>query len=183
MIELNLLPLQERELLDLEQARRWITFYGVNFLFIIGGFIVLLGFIWFFILVQLKSYTLSIKSLAGSFQGQSVNHEKQTIGDFNKYLEKINRTQKSHKYHSLVLAELSNIMPSGVRLDALSIDGSNQVTIAGFAQQRTQVLLLREALAKSSLFTEVDQPLANLTKQIDITFNFSFGIKTEKIIK
>ncbi len=181
MIELNLLPPQEKELLGLERARRQIMLYGSSILLALFGFIALLGFIWFFILIQLKSYSQSLQNIEASFQGQGVDRQKQLIADFNQYLAKLDQIQKNHQYYSPALTELANIIPSGVRIDSLSIDEDKQVSLAGFAPQRTQVLMLQDSLEKSKFFTEVEKPLANLIKQTDINFNFKFNLRTEKL--
>ncbi|MDD2753241.1 MAG: PilN domain-containing protein [Candidatus Portnoybacteria bacterium] len=183
MTELNLLPPQEKELLNLEKTRRWVSFYGAGFLIVVLGFAILLGFVWFFILIQLKSYALTAQNIKASFQGQGVDKEKQLVGELNQYLEKVGQIQKNHKYFSPVLIEIANITPAGVRIEGLSIDEKGRVEITGFAPMRTQVLMLQEALVKSKLFAGIENPLANLTKQTNINFNFKFGLKPEELVK
>lgn len=180
MIELNLLPPDEKQTLRLEQTRRWIMFYGGSLLLVLAGFIALLGFIWFFILIQLKSYSQSLQSIENSFQGQSLDHQKDLIADFNLYLEKLNWVQKTQKNYSPVLAEIARIIPPGVRLNSLSIDETGLASLSGFAAQRTQVLALQDALEKSKLFSNLEKPLTNLTKQTNIDFHFSFSVQSLK---
>lgn len=182
MIELNLLPPPEKELLNLEQIRRWIMLYGSSILLVLFGFIALLGLIWFSILIQLKSYSQSLQNIETSFQGQSIGRQKQLIADFNQYLDELNQVQENHQYYSPALTELANIIPSGVQIASLSIDENNQASLAGFALQRTQVLMLQDALEKSKFFAKVEKPLANLTKQININFNFKFNLRAEELI-
>lgn len=181
MIELNLLPPSEKELLGLEQTRRWISFYGGSILLLLLGFIALLCFIWFFILLQLRDYSQSLKNIEDSFQGQSIGHQKQLITEFNQYLSRLDQIQKQRLNLSAALSELANLIPAGARLEGLSIDEKNQVSLAGFAAQRTQVLILQEALAKSQFFTQLEAPSANLTKQTDVNFNFKFNLNPAKL--
>jgi len=183
MIELNLLPPQEKELLNLEQIRRWELLYVGNILLIVIGFTIVLSLIWFSILIQLKSYSQSLQDIAISFQGQNVDRQKQLSSDLNQYLAKLNNIQKDHKYYSAAIIELVNAVPPGVRIESLLIDEKNQVGISGFAPQRTLVLMLQDALTKSQFFTKIENPMANLTKPIDINFKFKFNIKPEKLIK
>ncbi len=183
MIELNLLPPPEKELLNLDQAQRWLVFYGGAIVLLILGFVTLLGLVWFFILIQLKTYTLTIKNTESSFQGQSIEHQKSLIADFNQNLGKIDRTQQEHKFYSSVLAELANSMPAGARLEGLAIDETDLVTLSGFASKRSDVLLLKQVLEKSDSFTNVESPLSNLTKQTDINFSFKLKIKPAKLLK
>lgn len=169
-------------MLGLEQTRRWIIFYGGNLLLVLLGLAALLALIWFGILVQLKSYSQGLDDIAASFQGQSLDQQKQQITSLNDYLNKLNQIQKNHQRYSLVLKELANLLPAGVRLESLSIDAKGQVSLAGFAPQRTQVLTMQDALAKSKFFKEVANPLANLTKQINIDFNFKFNLNPPELI-
>lgn len=177
MIELNLLPPQEKEELKLEQLYRWLVFYCSSAILIILLFIALLTFIWFFIIIQLKSYSTNLENTKTSFQGQSIENQQKLIDDFNYRLNKINRIQNNHKYYSTILVRLAEIIPSGIRIDALSIDEQGKCTLTGYAQKRSQLLLFREALEKSSFFEKIDNPLSNLTKQIDINFSFKFDVK------
>jgi len=133
MIELNLLPPQEKELLNLEQIRRWTLLYGGNILLIVIGFIAALIFIWFSILIQLKSYSQSLRDIAINFQGQNIDRQKQLSSDLNQYLAKLNNIQKDHKYYSAAIIELANAVPPGMRIESLLIDEKNQVSLSGFA--------------------------------------------------
>jgi len=149
MIELNLLPSSEKELLDLEQIQRWMLFYGGNILLIAIGFIIALSLIWFSVLIQLKSYSQSLQDIAVSFQGRNIDRQKQLSSDLNLYLSRLNDVQKDHKYYSAAIIDLANIVPADVQIEGFSIDANNQVALSGFAPQRTQVLLLQDALTKS----------------------------------
>ena len=176
MIEMNLLPPAEKELLGLEQARRWVSFYGGGILLLLLGLAVLLSFIWFFILLQLKDYSQSLKNIEDSFQGQSIDRQKQLIGEFNQYLIKLDQIQSQRFLFSRALAELANLMPAGTRLEGLSINEKSEVELAGFADQRTQVLTLQEALAQSPYFKKLESPPSNLTKPVNINFSFKFTL-------
>lgn len=176
MIELNLLPPPEKKLLSVDQTRRWISFYGGSGLLLLLGLAALLGFIWFFILIQLKDYTQSLQKIDNSFQGQSIGRQKELIAEFNQYLAKLNQIQGQHTALAPALAEIANLIPAGARLDGLSIDAANQVSLTGFATQRTQVLMLQEALAKSRFFNQLSAPPANLTKPVNINFSFKFNL-------
>src|SRR5512133_1138656 len=103
MIELNLLPPAEKELLSLEQTKRWVSFYGGSIFLILLGFIAALGFIWFFVLLQVKIYSSRLDNLASSFQGQSIDHQKQLIAHFNNYLKQLELLQKNHRNYSVDL--------------------------------------------------------------------------------
>ncbi len=177
MIELNLLPPQEKDELKLERLYRWLIFYCSAAILIILLFIVFLTLIWSFIIIQLKSYTATLESTRTSFQGQSIENQQKLIGDFNLKLNKIDQIQNNHKYYSPALIHLAQLIPSGIRIDAFVVDEQGNCILTGYAQKRSQLLLLKEALDKSSFFEKIDNPISNLTKQIDINFSFKFDLK------
>jgi len=178
MIELNLLPPQEKDELKLERLYRWLIFYCSSVVLIILFFIAFLTLIWLFIIIQLKSYTANLESTKTSFQGQSIENQQKLITDFNRQLNKIDQIQNNHKYYSTILMRLSTLIPSGIRIDAFVVDEQGKCTLTGYAQKRSQLLLLKEALEKSSFFENIDNPISNLTKQIDIDFSLKFDVKS-----
>jgi len=178
MIELNLLPPQEKNELKLERLYHWLIFYGSATILIVLLFVVFLALIWSFILIQLKTYTVNLENTKTSFQGQSIENQQKLISSFNRQLEKINQIQNDHKYYSPILAHLAGLIPSGIRIDAFAVDKQGNCTLTGYAQRRSQLLLLKEALEKSSFFEKIDNPISNLTKQTDINFSFKFAVKS-----
>ena len=183
MIKLNPLPPQEKNNLKLEQIQRWIFFYGGAVSILLFIFVFLLIFTWLFISAQIKSYSLSLENTKTSSQGQSVNEQLQLINDLNLRLEKINTVQKNHKYFSSVMTELGSLVPSGIRLEGLSIDENSQGTLSGYAQKREQVILFKENLEKSNSFEKIESPLSNLTKQVDLNFSFKFSLRANALKK
>jgi len=155
-------------------------FYGNAIIFLIFLFIAFLALIWFFVLIQLKSYSTNLENTKTSFQGQSIENQQKLIKEFNEKLDKINNIQQKQKSYYSVLSNLSTLVPGGVRIDALAIEESGEGRISGFANQRTQLLLFKEALEKSNYFEKIENPLSNLTKQSGINFYFTFNVKTIK---
>jgi len=177
MIELNLLPPQEINELKLERLYRWLVFYCSATIMIVLSFIVFLALIWFFITIQLKGYTTSLENTKTSSQGQSIESQQKLVDALNHRLEKISQIQNNHKYYSPVLTRLATLIPDGVRIDAFAVDEQGQCTLTGYALKRSQLLLLKEALEGSSFFEKIDNPISNLTKQVNINFSFKFDIK------
>lgn len=176
MIELNLLPPQEKEELKLERIYRWLVFYCSSAILIVLLFITFLALIWFFIIIQLKSYTANLENTRTSFQGQSIENQQKLISIFNRQLDKINFIQNDHKSYSTILVRLAEIIPSGIIIDAFVVDEQGKCALTGYAQKRSQLLLLKEALYNSSFFENINNPISNLTKQIDINFSFKFDV-------
>lgn len=177
MPELNILPPTEKKDLSLERFYRWLVFYGNALIAIFLAFTALLFLIWFFILIQLKSYTANLEKTKTSFHGQDIENQQKSVDELNARLEKIAAIQNNHRFYSPLLIHLATIVPAGARLDAMIINEQNQVIISGYAPQRNHLLLLKETLGKSPFFEKINNPLSNLTKQTEINFSFRFNIK------
>ena len=183
MIKLNLLPPTEKELLNIDRTQRWIVFYGSIFLCSLLVFIILLAVIWLSLFIQLKSIGVNLDIAKQSRQGQDLKIQQNLIKELNTRIEKISQSEKNRKSYSMILFSLAKIMPIGTRLERFSIDEKNQMIIFGYAQKRENLLILKNSLEKSALFTNIDSPLANLIKQTDIYFSFTMTVKTDDLIK
>lgn len=183
MIKLNLLPPQEKEVLALERIQRWIVLYGSAIFGILLIFVSLLTIIWIFITIQLKSVTSNLDSIQSSFKGQDLITQQTAVASLNSYLEKIDAIQKNQKNYSNLIIFLAEIIPAGVRLDTLSLNEQNEVSLNGFAQRRELVVSLKDALEKSELFSDIESPLSNLVKETDINFYFKFRLQPNALIK
>lgn len=183
MIKLNLLPPQEKEVLALERIQRWIVLYGSAIFGILLIFVSLLTIIWIFITIQLKSVTSNLDSIQSSFKGQDLITQQTAVASLNSYLEKIDAIQKNQKNYSNLIIFLAGIIPAGVRLDTLSLNEQNEVSLNGFAQRRELVVSLKDALEKSELFSNIESPLSNLVKETDINFYFKFKLQPNALIK
>lgn len=177
MIELNLLPPEEKSLLQINQIQRWVVFYGSAVLSSLLIFIILLAVIWFSIFIQAESIDASLDVAKQSQQGQKLKTQQDLTKELNVKIERINQFQKNHKSYSTILFTLAKIMPSGTRLDRLTIDEKNKMTISGYASRREELLELKDSLEKSDIFAEIDNPLANLIKQANINFSFTMTVK------
>ncbi len=183
MIKLNLLPPQEKENLKHERISRWIVFYGVSILGILIIFTALLGAILLYINIQLQAQNKEFSSLQTSLKGTDLKLQQDEIAVFNQELRTITRLQNGQEKYSYFLASLAGLIPAGVRLDTLSGDKNDQIILYGNAQTRNQVIALRDALAQSKLFSDVESPLSNLVKQTDINFYFKFKILPDALNK
>lgn len=183
MIKLNLLPLQEKKTLALEETQRWIVFYGSAILGILLIFVALLGIIWVSITIQLKSASNNFEAIQSSFRGQDLKTQQVAVSNLNSYLEKINAIQKNQKSYSNFLINLAEIIPDGVRLNTFSLDDKNEAVLNGYAQRRELVILLKDSLEKSDFFGDVESPLSNLVKQTDINFYFKFKLRPNVLMK
>lgn len=179
MIKLNLLPPEEKKILSLEQSRRWVNFYGCSGFLMLAAFSLLLIFIWSLILIQLKGSNLDVQSNQASQQGRSVSEQQNSVKELNRTLQTLDAVQKNQRYFSKFLIFLAENLPSGMRLDGLAVEKNGRVALSGFAPRREQLLLFQRKIEDSSLFSDIENPLENLTRQTDINFTIEFSLKPE----
>ena len=183
MIKLNLLPPEEKKILALEKARRWVMFYGSALIGLTLVLAVLLSAIWLYVHTQLKTADTNLVTAQASVRGQDLKNQQNLITQLNNKLAKINALQKKRKYFSPLLASLAELVPSGVHLEGLSLSDQGTAVLSGFAQKREQFLIFKQALESSPLFTDVASPLTNLTSQTDLTFSLQFKFNPETLNK
>ncbi len=84
---------------------------------------------------------------------------------------------------SKVVREFAPLVPFGVEIDNMRIDSSQAtVQITGFSPTREKVIQLYENIvASSQKFPNVNYPLENVAKPVDINFHFTFNINPELI--
>lgn len=184
MITLNLLPPAEKRVFELEQIQRWILFYGGGVLAMLVVFAVLLAGIWSFMLMQQKSLVSDFESIQSNTSwGQTLLSQRESIKKTNQALEKISQIQKDHQYYSGLLIGLADLIPSGVRLESLSVDKQGQMAFYGFAPRRELVIALEQNLEKSTLFANIESPLSNITKEAAINFQFKLKFKPAFLVR
>lgn len=183
MIKLNLLPSAEKELFKIDQIQRWVVFYGSVFFCSLLVFIILLAAIWFSLSIQIKSIGANLDIAKQNAPGQDLKTQQNLIKKLNAKIEKASQFEKNHKRYSTILLALAEVMPEGIKIERITIDEKNKMTISGYAQKREDMLTLKNSLEKSAFFTDINSPIANLIKQAAISFSLTMTIKTDILIK
>jgi len=182
MVRLNLLPPKEKEALRLAQIPRGIWAWTAALALALTFFLVFLAAVYFSAAGELKSTQENYRLIQESSQGKDLKSQQDLIKNFNSQLVQIASLQENHRYYSRALIEILNLMPSGIRLENLTVNEKNQVTLSGFASSREKIIVFKDALEKSAKFTNMENPLSNLLKQTNINFYFKFDL-TSQILK
>jgi len=173
MINLNLLPPEEKEALVFEKLRRQILFLGRAVFFLLLIFIVLAFSLYFHLAIILGAQTELIKATKSSQEIQRLEKNEEDVRVINSGISKIYDIQNKFVLWSEVLTDLMNSIPQGVYFQSFSGQGS-QITISGFAPTREGFLNFEESLKKNKRFYDVYSPVSNLIKKTDIDFSISF---------
>jgi len=99
------------------------------------------------------------------------------ITAINLYIKQLDSQSSRASTWSKVLYSLTDMVPPGVRVERITVNTANRITLSGEAPTRDDVLLLDRRLKESKLFTDITSPLSNILQQRDIRFDFemTFG--------
>ena len=176
MIELNLLPPEEKELIAGQRNMQRALRLGGFGLFFVLIFLALLASIWLYLSVQLKVIEQVFEKIQNSQTVVELNKFKSEMTQANKKLADYENLGKGIKNYSAALEKLISLAPPGIKFNNLSLKEDN-ISLEGHADKREILLSFKDALEKSSAFDHINSPLSNFLKQSDIDFSFTLQIK------
>ena len=109
---------------------------------------------------------------------------KKTLDEFNTHLLNLVNLDEHQGQWSEVLISFARLIPKDVSIDSFTAEReTGRIRISGFASSRESVLQLRQNLLAAADFTDVNFPLSNLVKPTNLSFNYTFFVKPESLIK
>lgn len=112
---------------------------------------------------------LTQRSTSSSEEYKTMTDE---IRSINEYLKRMEGVHKRFTPWSTVLATVSEMVPDGTQVTSIRIDKTGKVLLSGVADERSDVLLLRERLVQSNLFKNVSSPVSNILQPKNVKFDF-----------
>ncbi len=108
---------------------------------------------------------------------------KKQIQEVNAVIADYNKVATEIPLWSNVLHDFGSNVPEGVKLQTFNADTTLlKIDIAGIAETREQVIKLHENISNDDAhFTNIDYPLENISKPVDVPFHFTFFIKPEAL--
>ena len=175
MIRLNLLPPQEKKRLELTKFNSLLAFLTVWFSVFLIIFVLLLLSAFFSLSILLQEQRKLIEIRQSDPKTQYLLEIEEKIKQTNQIIKQVQLKQSEIILWTPLLEEISEIVPSGIYLNNFSFrTAKNQISLNGWANYRENLLGFQKSLEESSFFEEIEAPLANLIKQKDIDFNFTF---------
>lgn len=179
---INLLPPEDQKQIRLAKLNTELISFGVWFGLSLLVLVALLfaGQIFLKAELNVSADHLAVKSqeLDKLEQGSL----KKQVEDFNLGLENFQKLEGAHENWSAILMELARLLPPGVTLDSVAVArDERKIEIAGRASTRTSALLLRTNIIASPYFVNVNFPLANLEKSIDVPWKYRFYFRPEEL--
>lgn len=178
MFSINLLPMSEKKIVRIEEARRAVIFFSGLALavFFTGGILLIPSLL----LTRRATGELS-RALALEEESARRGAAAETITEARAVRDAIGaiRTHAGEPARaSLLLARF--IAPgAGITIRSFIVRGDGQVTVAGHAETRADMLHFEEGLRSSNRFYEITFPLSNITRERDIQFSFQGKLKQE----
>ncbi len=173
---MNLLPPYQREII-----REAIT---TRFLFVALGimsflaliFLVLMYNVLLYINLQTPAVIGRLATEQGTQKANQVALVERDINELNSALINIDKIRKKESFNfPYILRVIGSVMPKGTKMKSITYQGGN-IAISGHADERPQVLKLKENLEKEKVFKNINSPLSNIIKERDINFSFSFSL-------
>ncbi len=177
MLKLNLLSKEAKK--EIKYKRLYSIIARVDLMLIIGATFLAVVFTGASIILtnNFKEFTGPESILRKN--GQEYNNK---IKSINEKLNAISKIQSEFIPSSLLIKELTDRIPAGVSLSYVKADIANRnLKIMGRAKGREDFLLLKESLANSKVFTEVDSPLQNILQKENIDFEISIKLDLSQL--
>lgn len=129
--------------------------------------------------VKLKKLNLQADRISTKPEIKQVQQFQQRLRILKNDIERLNRIQEQHPAAFLVMRNFIESLPPVIALTNLDVDVvSRKITFSGSAPTRSTLLQLKDALQKGAAYTDVNFPLANLLRETNIPFTFSFTLKS-----
>ncbi len=175
---LNLLPEEKKKKLKRKKTFWLIIRQEVLFLFAVVFLITLLLSTNFILKIQLEGMgsTDAPEQFRQSYQDIQTYENK--FKETNEKTAAFLKIAKSHFYWSAILDRLSSVTPDGISISSL-ITKDYQISLAGKAKSRDDLLKLQENVGKDDCFNNINVPLSNFVTKENIDFQVDFNVKPD----
>lgn len=178
---MNLLPKTEKENLKKGFKYRFIIFtaFLLAASFFVGSF------------VLLPSYFLATRHLSEDFAKNLETEDKDLVSDFLALPEEINTKLNFYQSNlkdfsaSTYILKIVDILPEKVLVNSIYFSKSQNykgkigtvILISGLANDRESLVLFSKLLEESKMFSTVEVPVSNLTKEKNLPFSVNIFIE------
>ncbi|MFZ2310121.1 MAG: pilus assembly protein PilM [Patescibacteria group bacterium] len=138
---------------------------------------------WFMLAMMQNNYSQQISSFNLSPSAENASTLREQASTFNSLTSQISSLIKKEPSWSKVTNEIKSKTTSGVIINNLSLPSANgQFSVTGLAINREAINNLKKSFESSEMFSEVNIPLNNLGKKVDIPFSMTFKMKDGQLI-
>ena len=177
---MNLLPEEEKILVQHEANRRMIIFFMMNIVAIFGIGVLILAplYVRFFFERRESEKSLSLERDVAMAQDTELTLS--AVRDAKSIIDGLKPFTASSTSISILLEDIRHIAADGITLHEIGIGQDGMVTLRGIAATRQSILDFEDRLRASMLFEDVVIPIASIVQQRDIRFSLQLKLVPEK---
>ncbi len=180
---INLLPLEAKETLRLEEKKRMVTILWLLVLFPLFCLILILSSVKVYSKSQIEDQRTLLLVAKKEFEQSEAQELQGKVNSINQILTDLNNFYQKKVYFSEILEKISETLPQGIRLNDLSatlsfVGGKTnvKVSLSGFAPFREDLFEFKKNLEKEPEFKDISFPPVSWVKPFDIDFSVTFTI-------
>jgi Tfp pilus assembly protein PilN len=179
-IKLNLIPQYRKDEISQQARLMKILRWEIESFFIITIFFILLLTIKYILIFNLNAQSSELESKQNKGKYEKIVSLDNNFKTVNTLVALDGSIQNDQLYWSKLFDKISTIMPEGIRAIKMATK-NHTVLIAGVADTRDILVVMREKLSQEPCFSNVNLPLSNLVSKDNVAFQIEFEIKDECI--
>jgi len=180
-IELNLIPKYKKDLIEQSNRLKLVLRWEIEIAIILAIFFALLLSLNYLLQFNLDAQVAGTENSQSKSKYEKISKLDEAFKDANTQVAMDESIQNDQLYWSNLFQKLNDAIPDGVTISKLA-NKNYKVFLAGTADKRDTLLAMKDNLAQSDCFTDVNLPLSNLVSKDNIDFQLDLNIK-ESCIK
>lgn len=182
---INLLLPEEKRTLQEEEKWKSTMILGILILVFLIWLSLILFSIKTFISGGVEAQKILYDQREKEFENPKIQSLQSNLTTFNLTLSRLDTFYQGQLNLTDILEKISKTLPVGTHLTSLSLSPKIEkkkeyllnCALAGFSPTQVKLLKFKENLEKEERFSEINFPLTNWVKPIDINFTVNFQIK------
>lgn len=132
---------------------------------------------WYFMIALQNNYNQRISAF-NTTSSETTNSISDKANAFNDLILQTSTLIRKEVAWSKIITEIKNKTTSDIVINNISLPSADgQLSITGVAANREAINTLKTSFESSDIFTEINIPLNNLGKKVDIPFSMTFKLK------
>lgn len=177
MLTTNLLPIDDKKLVRLEEARRLILFFagGLVVVFVVGSILLSPSFLPLFLERKELERSLRLEEEAG--RALRVAGTMARLRDLRSAISSVKLFLGRSGGASKILEEFWQQSRDGISLSNVTLKKSGEAILTGTAQKRSDLLRFEKNLRDSGKFQDLSSPFSNIVRESNINFTLQGKLK------
>lgn len=178
MLNLNLLPLQEKEKVRMELTTSFLIHLGTRLFFLAAISMGLLFSIYLYSSIITEAQLELVKSQEGLLEEEEFKNIEKNLQISNDAIKEVHSLERGFLIYSKIIEEFAGLVPSKIYVKNLSISlNAKQFNVNGYAETREEMLAFKKKLEENRAFSNVYSPISNLLVPKDVNFAFTITLK------